>query len=803
MKLIIAEKPSVRDSIAHALGAYKKLSSDGGKNFCYCNDEYYIANSIGHLYGLGNPTEYGFARSFAESYKNGELPMLPVFSSFPCDDDPGKNDLRDFLAKLINKNDVDEIICATDAAREGELIFREIYYASGSSKPVSRLWISSVTDAAIIDGMRKLKPDSEYDSYYRCAKIRSELDWIFGLNLSRLYSVLDNDIRPVGRVLTPALAIIAERDEKVFSFSPSSKFRLQLHNGAESDISYETKEEAERNAASGSNTDVRVMSVACEEKSENRPLLYNLTSLQQEMSKKYGMKAIETLEAAQNLYEKKYTTYPRTDGEYLTEDMRTGSEETVKKLSEIPKFKAQADKILNNGLNADSRVYNDSKLGDHHAIIPTLNGNINLSALNKNELAVYEAVVLRFLSVFDKKHTYKQYTYKFWCNDIDYTLSLKKTVDIGWREFNKSDDKTEEKEIPGYTEGEVFSSSEIKVREIPAEKPRHYTDGTLVSAMNNIDNRIEDKELSSAVKGKGIGTSTTRADIIEKIILSGYAERQGKYIVTTKFGRDFVGSLPSQIKSVERTAEWEQEFEDIINRNISSDRLYEETKDIVRRIIDFEKTNTTRKIVVNENSPRKAQLQSIGKCPRCGNDIVDRGKFYGCTSYKSSDDKGCGFSFGKTHNKGWFKGEISAAKAKALVAHEKIKLTAVSSEGKEYEALWELADENGFINLKKFGFEEVIICKCPRCSNNIVERKSSYSCTSYKSAEDKGCGFVLWKNDKRSGLEISPKNAAALISGKIISVKVKTISGDTLKKVKLTEREQNGIKYLNIDEVRN
>ena len=800
MKLIITEKPSVRDNIAHTLGAYKKIFSEKGGSYCLANDEYYVAAASGHLYCLGEPSDYGYKKSFKESYDSGEIPMFPDFRIFPCNDK--KNDLREFLNTLINRNDVDEIICATDAAREGEMIFREIYISSGSKKPCKRFWTSSVTEDAIKKAMSELKPLSEYDRYYYSAKARAELDWIFGMNLSRIYSVLDGDVRQVGRVMTPTLAMIADRDRQIDDFKETVNYRLILSNGAESEKVFDTKEAAER-VLRQIGTDIKVTDAVSAEHTENRPLMFSLDTLQQEMNALYGMTASETLNAAQSLYEKKFTTYPRTDGEYLTEDMKDTAEQTVRMFADgNSEHKDYANFLIDQGLNSDKRIFDGHRISDHHAIIPTLNKSADPSRLSGNELKVYTAVADRFLTAFDKKYRYNQSDYKFDCGGLCFLLTVKNTLDAGWKAHdNERRGNSAQEQDFSYSQGEMFSS-EISVKECRSFKPKRFTDGTLLSVMSNIDNRIDDADLKAAVKGKGIGTSATRAEIIDKIIRSGYAERKGKYIVSTQFGRDFIRSLPAQIISAERTAAWEQQFSEAENNMGSLDEIFSETKEFVSDMAEYEKHNADRKKVVNPNAVSRFEIITVGKCPRCGEDIIDKGKFYGCTSYKGRDETGCGFSFSKAHGKGWYKGDISREQAAKLLKGEEITLKTVNADGKEYAAKWHLEDNGEFVNVRKSAAEKNVIGKCPWCGADIIESKNSFSCSSYKSKEEKGCGFVLWKEDRYTGVSVNAKNAAVLVSGGTVTLKRDTLNGQVTAKYELAFAEKNGRKFVNLRAVK-
>lgn len=803
MKLIIAEKKSVAENIAHTLGAYGKTTSKRGTEYCFSNEEYYIAFANGHLYSLAEPDEYGYSKDFKKSFANGELPMIPEFKIVPTKDE-SKKGIRQYLDELINNEKVTEIICATDAAREGELIFREIYEASGSTKPVKRLWISSVTEEAIKTGMENLKPSSEYDNLYRTAKVRTELDWLYGMNLSRLYTALDDGyVHSVGRVITPVLGIIVNRDKEIKQHIKTVSYKLELENGAISTAVYSDKSEAEAKAAESTNKNVSVEKAERKEKSENRPLLYSLTTLQMDANDIYGYTADETLAIAQKLYEKRMTTYPRSESEYIGEDMKDTVLSTVKMLLTNPDFEKHVEELLGNGLNLDKRVINNEKLTDHHAIIPALQSTADTSSLSEKEKNIYNMIANRLLMALDKEYLYEEIIYEFWCEDITYTLTYKKPLQMGWKAYRpKYEDDAAEAEPLEYTEGSTFSTNEVKVKECVSQPPKHFTDKTLLSVMNNIDNRIEDTELKSAVKGKGIGTIATRAAIIEKLINCGYVVRKNKNLLATDFGTEFVNSLPRQVLSVERTAEWEQEFEKIANGG-NADYLYDDTKTIVSTIINYEKSNTDRKPMVNPNAKSKFTTIVVGSCPRCGEDIVDKGTFYGCSSYKGKDDSGCGFSFSKKHRLNWYKGEISVEQAKKLLRNEIIKLKTVSKENVEYTAEWKLQDDGLYVNVIKLPSEsktKTVIAKCPRCGEDIIETSKAYSCSSYKGKENSGCGYALFKHDNKWDVDITAAQATKLIEGKTVSIKRKTPDGTISTEFKLTEREVNGKKWINLVE---
>ena len=485
MKLILAEKPSTARILAHVVGAREKIYSKNGRAYCFYGNNYYVVNARGHLYGLGEPEDYGYSKA----YKLEEHPMFPDFRIFPCGEDT--EDLRKLISELINRDDIDELICATDAGREGELIFRHIYEANHCTKPVKRLWCSSMTDEAIREKLKNLPPDSDFDGEYYAALARQKSDWIIGMNLSRLYGVLDNYAHHIGRVKTPVLSIIVERDNEIQNFKKSVFYRLEMPDGALSETAFDTRDEAERQMRSANGKEISVISAKSEERSKNRPLLHNLTSLQQEANEQYGYTAKETLDAAQSLYEKRLLTYPRTDCNYISEDMKHSVIRIVDRIAAIPEYAERADRLTTQGLNLDERVVNNSRMNghEHHAIIPeAFTGKAD--ALSEIEKNIYGLVVNRLLCAVDKPYKYTETNYIFDCNNITYKLKTETPVQIGWKEYDR-EYKKESTSAHKYTEGNKFTAKGIKVKEIEAQPPKHYTDATLLSVMSNIDNRIE------------------------------------------------------------------------------------------------------------------------------------------------------------------------------------------------------------------------------------------------------------------------------------------------------------------------
>lgn len=766
MKLILAEKPSTARILAHVVGAREKIYSKIGKAFCYFGNGYYVVNARGHLYGLGEPEDYGNSKK----YNIEELPMFPDFKIFPCGEDT--EELRSLISELMNKDDIEEIICATDAGREGELIFRHIYEANHCTKPVKRLWCNSMTDEAIREQLKNLPPDSDYDGEYYSALARQKSDWIIGMNLSRLYGVLDNYAHHIGRVKTPVLSIIVERDNEIQNFKKSVSYRLEMPDGALSETAFDTRDEAERQMRSANGKEISVISAKSEEKSKNRPLLHNLTSLQQEANEQYGYTAKETLDAAQSLYEKRLLTYPRTDCNYISEDMKHSVIRIVDRIAAIPEYAERADRLTTQGLNLDERVVNNSRMNghEHHAIIPeAFTGKAD--ALSEIEKNIYGLVVNRLLCAVDKPYKYTETNYIFDCNNITYKLKTETPVQIGWKEYDR-EYKKESTSAHKYTEGNKFTAEGIKVKEIEAQPPKHYTDATLLSVMSNIDNRIEDKELKSAVSGKGIGTEATRAEVIEDLIRAGYAERNHRNIVSTQFGRDFIASVPDSVKSVERTAEWEQIFTNIKEKGISTEPFIRDVKDYVRSVIELEKSPDRNRTPVHSDNPNSPKREPVGICPRCGKNIYEGKKNYYC----ESGNDGCRFTLWKEDK--FLKSSVTPEKAVKLLNGEPVKMKAVSRDGEEYEAEYVLEDTGKYINLKRISQEKKKVGTCPLCGKNVLEGKSNFYCESGKD----GCGFTLWKEDRYNGIIITSSNAFDLLSGKKIYRVRKQLNGEGEKK---------------------
>ncbi len=402
MKLILAEKPLMAMNIAYCIGATETVSE--GKRFYRQGNGYIVTNALGHLVGIGVPEDYGYKK-----WSLKDLPMIPDFKLFALN---GYGTQIKMLKELMNREDVTEIINACDAGREGECIFRYIYEYVGCKKPVKRLWISSLTDDAIRDGMNNLLDSSELDNIYVAGFARAKSDWLFGINLSRYFSLISGQHHKSGRVKNAVLNIIADREAQILAFEKKPYYKVVLDNGAECSRTFNSREEAEAVAEKCRGKNAVVSSVIAEEKIENRPLLHSLTSLQREANELYSMTAAATLNAAQSLYEKKLLTYPRTDSNCISEDMKPLVISIVKCLAGYDKNRT--DKLLSQGLNLDKRVVNNSKITDHHAIIPTnLIGRLKETEFSEPEKRIVGLVIERFLSALDKPYTYLEKRYDF------------------------------------------------------------------------------------------------------------------------------------------------------------------------------------------------------------------------------------------------------------------------------------------------------------------------------------------------------------------------------------------------------
>ncbi len=679
MKLVVAEKPSVAREIAKVIGAYESV------NGALYGNGYIVSNAVGHLVQLKEPDEYD------ERYKNWNLADLPIIPNFEFKADEEKLNQLTNLTALMNSKEVDSIICAPDAAREGECIFRYIYEYIGCTKPFERLWISSLTAESIRQGFSDLKPSADYDNMYAAGFARNKVDWIFGINMTRLYTGYSRALCSVGRCQTATLNMIVQRDNEISNFVKKPFFKLRLENGAEwfdgEDNSFSDKQQAENVRAKCEHQLCTVISANTMLKKENRPLLFSLTSLQSEANEKLGMSAAATLVVMQSLYEKKLLTYPRTDSSYLTDDMAAGMTELVKMLRFFDG--KTVDDLLLNGLNIDSRVVNNKKVSDHHAIIPTENiADIDKIELSEDEKNILEMVMQRFLAVFCKEYQYNETEYIFEINGETFKCKSKVPVQLGWKALYSTDkDETDDSVNVTYKQGETFEAKKLEIVESETKPPKAFTEATLLRAMENIDRRIEDKTLSEYVSERGLGTPATRAEIIEKLIKYGYIERAKKTLKSTEKGRKIIEMLPEDVKSIEMTAEMEQQLAAVEKGEISADEVVSQTISKVKSIIETEKTRPH----VSLAPPR----EPLGKCPKCGG-AVYAGKLkngnviYYCENSSQDKENPCIFRvfaddlFWKSKKK-----TLGVKTLQTLLTKGKVKVNGLYSENKgtTYDAI--------------------------------------------------------------------------------------------------------------------
>lgn len=685
MKLVVAEKPSVARDIAAVIGA-DKSNADGTLH----GNGYIVTSARGHLVRLKTPNEYD------EKYQKWALDDLPIIPDFEFIEIENAQDVFDRLKKYMLSDEIDSIICATDAGREGECIFRYIYSFIGCKKPFERLWISSLTSESIKQGFSSLLPSSDKDKMYEAGLTRSKIDWLWGMNLSRLYSLYSGVACSIGRVQTAVVNMIVLRDSEIEHFVKKPFYKVKLENGAEwfdeESDSFAEKSAAEAIAAKCRGKICTAKEVKTELKKENRPLLYSLTSLQSDANDKLGFSAKKTLDLIQALYEKKLLTYPRTDSNYITDDMGDILAQRVEQLSFFRND--LVEQLLNSGLNLDSRVVNNSKVSDHHAIIPTENiAAMQTTALSDDEKAMLSMVITRFLAALSSQYEYYETSFTFVCEGETFRLKAKTPFKLGWKAFYQ--EEKEEENVLHIAQGDTFTADKLIVSECETQPPKHFTESTLLKAMENIDRRIEDKELAEYVSERGLGTPATRAAIIERIIEMQYVERKGKQLLADYKGKKLISILPENVKSIELTAQMEQQLSLIERGEISSDNVISEIINNLNDIIEAEKNRGHISL-----APPKV---SLGKCPKCNGEVYSYtfnkdGKskmmFY-CENSSSKKEKPCIFRLYEDDLFWTSKGKkLTESMIKSLLTKGKIKATGLKSEkkGTTYNAVVSLTE---------------------------------------------------------------------------------------------------------------
>lgn len=575
-KLIVAEKPSVAKDIARVLGVKQR------ENGYMYGDDYVITWAIGHLVSLCEPGEVD-ARY--QKWNMADLPMLP--SDIPLKVLPNTKTQYEIVRKLLCSAKIDSVICATDSAREGELIFRYIYILSGCTKPVERLWISSMTDAAIRAGFENLKPASEYDALYESARCRSIADWLVGMNASRAYSLKYNAHLSIGRVQTPTLNLIVKRDIEIENFVPQDYWEIKADfgdyrglwlNPETNETRAYSKEAAEQIKKECGGKIGIVEESEAEIKRMPPPQLFDLTSLQREANRKYGYSADKTLKIAQALYERhKILTYPRTDSRYLSDDMRPKIKATLQKLPEEYRAYIEAPDI---NLNMHSkRFYDNAKISDHHAIVPT-EKPAKPESLSADERNIYDMVVRRLIAAHYPPYEYEATKIITRVENHRFKSTGSTPLREGWKALYRGE-KTEKGEemLPKLEIGAQRNAEKISIKANKTKPPKPHTDASVLSMMENAGRDIEDETLREQMKDSGLGTPATRAAVIERLIQVGYAKRSGKNLVSTEKGRKLIAVVPEQISSAVTTGKWEKalktmaSYSDAAQRKAKSDRF--------------------------------------------------------------------------------------------------------------------------------------------------------------------------------------------------------------------------------------
>lgn len=674
--LVIAEKPSVARDIAKTLGV-------SGKNEGYLTGENYVVSwAIGHLVTLAEPEAYDV------KYKKWNFETLPILpDSMKLEAIKKTRSQLKVLHKLMHSREIDEIICATDSGREGELIFRYIYEITQCRKPFRRLWISSMTETAIREGFAHLQDGSHYDLLYHSARCRAEADWLVGMNASRAYTIRYGALLSIGRVQTPTLALIVEKQKEIDAFVPQDYFEVQAdfeqYTGFWIDEKENTRldlrEKAEQIAARVKGQRGIVSQIVKEEKRQLPPLLYDLTELQRECNRKFGFSAKKTLDIAQSLYEKrKMITYPRTDSRYLSDDMVGKIKQTLGRLKDVQEFSPYAAEVLaKEKLPLSKRIIDNSKVTDHHAIIPT-DTRLRTDHLTPEENKVFSLVAARFLAVFYPAYVYEA-TKVYTKVGLDTFLSKGKTVlQEGWQAVEKAllpetrknkTEKEEEQQLPPLTEQQPVVAKRTKVLDKKTKAPPPYTESTLLSAMENAGRFVEDEELKEQMKDSGLGTPATRAAIIERLLSVGYIMRKGKTLVPTEKGQKLIAVVPEELRSPQTTGKWEKGLSSIAKGKMTEERFLESIRRYVRFLVD-DAVQHKKDVVFEAERPRgkRSRAQGLGKCPLCGKGkILENSRSYYCTEWKN----GCKFSLWKdsTEPYGIL---LDAPKVKRLLKGEKL-----------------------------------------------------------------------------------------------------------------------------------
>ena len=688
MKLVIAEKPSVAKSLAAVLGAATR--KDGYLE----GNGWLVSWCLGHLAGLADAATYN--PDYAK-WRYDDLPILPESWRFTIAKD--KREQFDVLRTLLRREDVTEVVNACDAGREGELIFRTVYCLAGCQKPMRRLWISSMEDSAIREGFEHLRPGADYDGLHQAALCRAKADWLVGINATRLFSVLYHRTLNIGRVMSPTLALIVQREAEIDTFKPVPFYTvvLELPGFSVSGERMADKAAAQQQKTACQGAVATVKKVERKDKSEKPPALYDLTTLQRDANRLLGFTAQQTLDYLQNLYEKKLCTYPRTDSRYLTSDMAASLPELVRLTAGALPFAGGMEVSCN-----AAQVINDKKVTDHHAVIPTRNlQGADLSGLPVGEKAVLELVALRLLCAVAQPYTFAETAATVECAGAEFTAKGRTVKQPGWRALDAAyraglknaepDKETEDKALPELMEGQSLPLSGAAVKEGKTTPPKHFTEDTLLSAMETAGN----DDMPDNAERKGLGTPATRAGILEKLVSTGFLERKkSKKTVQLLPSHDAVSLitvLPEQLQSPLLTAEWEYRLGEIERGELAPEDFMAGISAMLQELV------RTYQVIKGTEYLFTPPREVVGKCPRCGGDVAELQKGFFC------QNEGCKFAIWK-NNKWWELKRKQPTKAivTALLKNRRAHVTGLYSEktGKTYDATVVLEDDGQYANFK-------------------------------------------------------------------------------------------------------
>lgn len=688
-KLVIAEKPSVAQSLAAVMGADTRR-----KGYLEGNG-YLVSWCIGHLAGLANAETYD--PKYAK-WNYADLPILPEHWQFAVGKE--KEEQFEVLRKLMHSEQVEAVVNACDAGREGEAIFRTVYNLAGCTKPMERLWISSMEDSAIRQGFAQLKPGSDYDGLHEAALCRSKADWLVGINATRLFSVLYRRTLNIGRVMSPTLSLIVKREAEIEAFRPEPFYTIVLGLPGFTAAGERLKDKAEaiKGQKDCTHAIATVKNVERKEKAEKPPALYDLTTLQRDANRLLGFTAQQTLDYLQNLYEKKLCTYPRTDSRYLTSDMEEGLPVLINTVAGIMPFaKGMAVQVHT------SQVINDKKVSDHHAVIPTQNiKSADLSGLPVGERAVLELVALRLLCAVGQPYEYGETVAILDCAGYRFTAKGRTVQNPGWRAIEKSyraglkdkpeqESDNEDKSLPVIAEGQTFEGVVPDIKEGKTSQPKHFTEDTLLSAMEVAGA----KDMPEDAERKGLGTPATRAGILEKLVSTGFVERlkskKTVQLFPTHAAVSLITVLPEQLQSPSLTAEWEYRLKEIERSELEPEAFLEGISQMIKELV------STYQIIKNANVLFPSDKEVIGKCPRCGGSVTESKQGFFC------ENAACKFALWK--NSRFFsmkKKQLTKVVAASLLKDGKVMLKDCFSEktGKTYNAIILLEDDGQRVNFK-------------------------------------------------------------------------------------------------------